>query len=377
MEYVCNNKDKCTGCSACAQICPKSAISMNVNDEGFLYPQINDSLCVDCGLCHSVCQAELEVSANKLANNIFLCYSKDDFVRKKSSSGGIFYEIAKSVITDGGYVCSAKYNGDFEVIHVVASSLEELNAMLKSKYIQSNIGDTYKIIEELLSNDKKVLFVGTPCQVKGLKMFLKKDYKNLLCGEVVCHGVPSNKVFKKYIDYVHKNSKLKSIDFRDKTTGWKDYTIKFEFEDGYIFQEKRNKCLYFMGFIDNLYLRKSCYRCDCKLENSFADFTLGDCWGIEKIAPQNDDDKGVSLLIINTEKANWLKNSLNDIYIEEIDSEEFLKYNPSISVSESYNDKRKIFFDNFNKYDFGTLWDYVYTDSKLKRLKISMLNKVK
>lgn len=208
-------------------------------------------------------------------------------------------------------------------------------------------------------------------------MFLKKDYKNLLCGEVVCHGVPSNKVFKKYIDYVHKNSKLKSIDFRDKTTGWKDYTIKFEFEDGYIFQEKRNKCLYFMGFIDNLYLRKSCYRCDCKLENSFADFTLGDCWGIEKIAPQNDDDKGVSLLIINTEKANWLKNSLNDIYIEEIDSEEFLKYNPSISVSASYNDKRKIFFDNFNKYDFGTLWDYVYTDSKLKRLKISMLNKVK
>lgn len=377
MKQVCEKVEKCTGCSGCAQICPKSAITMYVNDEGFLYPQINYSLCVDCGLCHSVCQAELEISANKFNDNAFLCYSKDDFVRKNSSSGGIFYEIAKSVIVDGGYVCSAKYNNDFEVVHSVTSSLEELNAMLKSKYIQSNIGDTYKRIEELLCSDKKVLFVGTPCQVKGLKLFLKKDYKNLICGEVVCHGVPSNKVFKKYIEYIHKNSKLKSIDFRDKTTGWNDYTIKFEFEDGYIFREKRNKCIYFMGFIDNLYLRESCYQCDCKLENSFADFTLGDYWGIEKIKPQINDDKGVSLLITNSEKANSMINCLSNIYIEKINDEQFFKYNPSIIMSAPYNNKRKVFFQNFNKYDFGTLWDYVYTNSKFKRLKISILNKVK
>ena len=221
-----------------------------------------------------------------------------------------------------------------------------------------------------------MLFMGTPCQVKGLKLFLKKDYDNLFCGEVVCHGVPSYKVLKKYADFLSKDSKIKYIDFRNKENGWKKYSVKFEFENNEI-NMNYEKCLYLLGFIDNLYLRKSCYSCDCKMEQTYADFTLGDFWGVDKLRPDIDNNKGVSLYISHTNKGDTIINKLESvIFYDKIKDNKYVDFNPSIIKSAEENIKRKTFFKNIDKYNFGMLWDYVYSRNIIDRTKIVLKNRM-
>lgn len=379
MEHISIDNEKCTGCSACAQVCPKKCIDMTVNKEGFLYPIIDDNLCIKCGACKTVCSIEQNSDRNNSESEAYVCFSLNDNIKLKSSSGGIFFEIAANFIKSGGYVCGAEYDENFDVHHTIVSSTEQIPKLMKSKYIQSNLNSSYSKIKKLLIDDKKVLFVGTPCHVKGLKLFLKKEYCNLICGEIVCHGVPSYKVFKKYTDYISKDTKLTNVDFRDKSTGWKNYSVKLSYDNGYEYNQTHDKCLYMTGFIYNLFLRQSCYLCNCKLPNSYADFTLGDLWGAEKLINKSiNDDKGVSLYISNTEKGNSILNSLSEnAYINKLDSNEYLKYNPSIVEPSKINPNRKKFFDNIDKFNFGVLWDYVHSKSSLKKIKIKLRNIIK
>lgn len=378
MSYILKN-DKCTGCAACANVCPKNCIKMLADSEGFFYPEIDKKRCIGCDLCKSVCSVYNKSLKNTdRKKQAYACFSKSENIVKKSSSGGLFFEISKKVIDNNGYVCGAEYDDDFSVRHVMTNKKEFLNRLMKSKYIQSSVNGIYDEIKKALINERQVLFMGTPCQVKGLKLFLKKDYNNLICGEVVCHGVPSYKVLKKYTDYVSNNSQLKYIDFRDKENGWRNYSVKMKFENDIEYNISNSECLFLIGFINNLYLRKSCYQCECKLNSTYADFTLGDLWGADKIVPNIDNNKGISLFISNSDKGDAILKSLSDdIFIKKLENDDYLNFNPSIIKSSEMNIKRKDFFDNFNRFDFGTLWDYVHAKSKLQKIKILIKNKFK
>lgn len=377
MKSILTDYNKCTGCTACVQICPKSAIKMETDGEGFRFPKIDNSKCVDCGICRTVCTIYDTDSNTAPKHWVFACRSLNDEVRSNSSSGGMFYEIASSFLEKGGYVCGACYTENFDVSHKVISSKKDLGLLMKSKYIQSDINDTYKQIKDLLKDDKEVFFTGTPCQVYGLKKYLKINYENLLCAEIVCHGVPSYKVFKKFADEISHGGKLIGVDFRNKSNGWKNYNIKLDFDNDYTYFKKKEECLFFVGFVYNLYLRKSCYSCNFK-GNSYADITLGDFWGVDKLLPEIDDDKGLSVFISHTQKALKVKEMLDErISFTELIDNEYIKYNPSIEKSSDENVLREKFFKNIDKLGFCNTWDYINTKSFINRLKLKIKCSIK
>ena len=302
-------RNKCTGCHACAVCCPKNAIKMTYDDEGFAYPVVNKKLCIKCNLCNKICPA-LNLGKGVTAKEapvVYAAYVNDDAVRKESSSGGLFTAIARLVLARGGYVCGAAFDEKSKLSHILISDEKDLYKLRGSKYVQSRVGDIFKDIKKLLDKDKFVLFSGTPCQVAGLNHYLVKPYKNLLTIDVVCHGVPSQKTLDAYLqDIVPTGSNIEDIRFRDKTNGWKKLTSVVRFKDKTGAHEY--KCLatddaYMKGFLKNLYLRPCCSTCDYTKMPRESDFTLGDFWGIKKYDKKLDDDKGLSLVLVNTEKA--------------------------------------------------------------------------
>ena len=375
--HISLNDNRCTGCSACFNICPQNCITMKYNSEGFIYPDIENNKCIECGLCKNVCLINNK-SMGCSYSNAYACYSLNDDAVLDSSSGGMFYEIATNILNRGGYVCGAEYFENCNVRHVLIDNKKELRKLMKSKYIESSLDKIYCDIKKILNNNTCVLFMGTPCQVKGLKLFLKHDYENLFCGEVVCHGVPSYKVLRSYIDYLSEGSKIKQIDFRNKEYGWNNYSIKIEFENNQIINMKREDCLFFSGFVNNLFLRPSCYSCECKIQNTYADFTLGDFWGVDEVMPDINNNKGISLYISHSDKGNELIKALEDnIFYRELNDCSYMDFNPSIVKSSSENKKRDLFFYNIDKYDFGLLWDYVYSTNAFYRKQLILKNKFK
>lgn len=300
------NKQDCCGCSACAQRCPKQCITMAEDEEGFLYPQVDTSKCVDCHLCEKVCPVINQDEA-RTPLNVYAAKNSDDEVRHKSSSGGIFTLLAEQTIKDGGVVFGACWDKDWNVKHDYAECIDDLAKFRSSKYLQSVIGDSYLKAEQFLKASRKVMFTGTPCQIAGLKHFLRKDYDNLLAVEVICHSVPSPGVWQRYLtEKLHmlgwKKSDIRHISFRSKATGWKGYSFMIENKDGNVFSELGRKNAFMRGFLANLYTRPSCQMCPAKQLKSGSDITLGDFWGINSLMPEIDDDKGVSVVIVNTEK---------------------------------------------------------------------------
>ena len=322
-------KHNCCGCSACVQICPKQCISMSADNEGFLYPQVNSSICIDCGLCEKVCPV-INQNEPKEPLAVYAAKNTNEEIRLKSSSGGVFTLLAEQVIAEGGVVFGARFNKSWEVIHDYTETVEGLEAFRGSKYVQSVIGDNFIKVKQLLADGRKVLFSGTPCQIAGLKKFLRKDYENLLTVEVVCHGVPSPMVWRDYLDYKRakraagKNTVSSSlnelpvitgISFRDKTNGWKKYGFKICYAASKAAENSVSKSanianreitpfnedLFMKGFLKNIYLRPSCYYCAARQGKSGADISIADYWGIQSIHPEIDDDKGVSAILINTE----------------------------------------------------------------------------
>lgn len=303
------DKHSCCGCSACAQRCPKQSITMQEDEEGFLYPHVDDSTCIDCCLCEKVCPC-LNHSDPHEPIVSYAAKNTDKDVRDTSSSGGIFTPIAECIIAGGGVVYGARFNDQWEVQHAKAETKEELSAFRRSKYVQSYIGSTYKEIEKLLKEGRDVLFSGTPCQVAGLRNFLRKEYDNLITLDIICHGVPSPKIWREYVGQLPTEG-VRDILFKDKSTGWRGYSFTLKDSKGNtLFTERASKNKYLTAFGRNLTLRPSCFNCPAKAGRSLSDITLADFWGVEKIHPKMDDNKGTSIVLCNTDKGKMLIESL-------------------------------------------------------------------
>lgn len=385
------DKTKCCGCSACIQRCPKQCISMKEDEQGFLYPIIDTEACIDCGLCEKVCPM-LNHSPTKEPLQVFAAKNKNEEQRLRSSSGGIFILLAEHIIEQGGVVFGARFNGKWEVEHCCAGTIEELEPLMRSKYIQSCIGNTYREAERFLKQGRQVMFVGTSCQIAGLKRFLRKEYDNLLAVDFICHGVPSPGIWRKYLEEIKssqseaagKNSVLSfslksvpvitSINFREKQNGgygWK----KFGFEVRAKSPSKGDKNtvlksgifyenIFMRGFLSNLYLRPSCYKCTAKNGASGSDLTIADFWGIQNYHPEFDDDKGVSVVFEHTDTGRVIINGLS-FHIEKIDSNmvEATASNPSYLRAVPIPSKYTHFWYTYSK----TKSVHISVESSLKR----------
>jgi len=339
------DKNICCGCHACYSICTQQCISLQVDAEGFRYPSVDVVACNGCGLCTWVCPVLKRSHIDNLSDS-YACINRNDRIRELSSSGGVFTLIAEKFIDVNGVVFGAGFDDDFNVVHSWTGDVEGLGKFRGSKYVQSCIGDTYKEAREFLKQGRPVLFSGTPCQIAGLRSYLGKDYENLLCLDIFCHGVPSPEVWQLYKQQVEQRyqAKIKRIAFRRKNCGWKLYSVSFSFDNGTEYSQSLTQDLFMRGFLQNLYLRPSCYACKFKTLSRQSDLTLADFWGIENIIPSLDDDKGTSLVLVNTEKGESMFENLADQMIsEKVDVNQAIRYNSAAVKSVDYNPKRDEF----------------------------------
>lgn len=284
----------------------------------------------------------------------YAAYSLNEVVREHSSSGGMFTELAEYIINQGGVVFGCGLDSDMKAMHIMSENKKELEKLCGSKYVQSEIGNTYKQCEDLLRQERKVLFTGTPCQVEGLYRYLncvldENSMDNLYTQDLICHGVPSPDVWKQYLEVQklkNHQPQINNVKFRDKSEGWNQFSLALQFAGNMEIKETLDKNVWFAGFLNDLYLRPSCYECKCKKLNRKSDITLADFWGIEHVIPKLSDDKGVSLVIVHSKKGQELLSSIkNNIYIEQVRLEDALAGNPSMTVSVKCNKKkRKTFF---------------------------------
>ncbi len=340
----------CTGCGACENICPLNAIKLEENSEGFSYPNIDSTKCTNCGMCEKVCPIKNHTKHEEL--DYVYAITTDDEIRMKSSSGGAFTLLATEILQNNGYVCGASYSKDFKSVeHIIISSVDELYKLNTSKYIQSNINNIYKKIKELLNKDFEVLFSGTPCQVAGLNNFLGKDYTNLTTIDILCHGVPSPLVWRKYLEKINpENKTIKSINFRDKAYGTYPLHFSIKYSDGNTFIENSKKNPYFKGFLKNLTLRKSCYNCKYATLARTSDITLGDFWKLQKFDKKLNDNKGYSAYMPNTEKGKVFldKISKNAKLFQKIPVKYLVKGNPTLKAPPKPHTNRNHFFNLLN-----------------------------
>lgn len=347
-------KRNCSGCFACANICPKQCITMESDNEGFWYPRVDQSSCIQCNLCEQVCPMLcLEKATSKPV--AYAAYNKDLKVRMSSSSGGIFTLLAENVLNQDGAVFGACFDDKFQVVHRYAEEKEKLSQFRGSKYVQSKIGDTYKKAKDFLDIGRLVYFSGTPCQIAGLKSYLKKEYENLICQDVICHGVPSPKVWKKYIDFREEiaGASAHRITFRRKDHSWERYSMSFQFCNGVEYEQPLDKDRMMQIFLRNVCLRPSCYHCKFKIPHVQSDITLADYWGIKHIHPEMFDDKGTSLVLIHSTRGQNLFTDIKEkIIYKETNIEYALRRNFSAICPVDENPKRNAFFAELTRKPF-------------------------
>ena len=328
------DKNHCTGCTACASICPKGCITMAADENGFLCPVIDNSACVECGLCQKACPIVTPLEKPNNAPKAYAAYSKDEAMRLGSSSGGIFTELAKAVLKVGGAVFGAAYNSQLDVVHICTESEADLARLRGAKYAQSDLRGIFADVKCRLEQGQKVLFSGTPCQVGGLKAFLRKDHENLLAVDLVCHSVPSPMAWREYVKYRSRQDNggemPRAIDLRDKKTGWSNYQYSnlFTYADGHTHAAKSGESLYMKLFVGDYICRESCANCQFKGYDRVSDLTIGDFWGIWDIAPEMDDNKGTSVILVQSERGAELLRSISDqLILKQVTLEEASRQN--------------------------------------------------
>lgn len=364
----------CTGCTACMNICPQKCISMEMDGEGFYYPHVDAETCIDCNLCNKVCTKD---NIKQIGHPISVigCRMTGDSELLSSSSGGMFGLLATAFIENGGGVFAACFDKNNMVCHDEISSIEQIDYFRRSKYSQSNLGNVFKRIKDQLRAGKNILFIGTPCQVAGLLAFLRKPFGNLVCIDFVCHGVPSPGVWKEYLKTL--GSDISNINFRDKETGWPNYSFSY-IKEGVKHCQIVSQNPYMRGFLHDLYLRPSCYECKYKGFSSGADLTLSDFWGVWKNYPKWNDQKGAGVIAINSAKGKCLLDNIDKKY-EKTDltiQQAYIDYNNSAYHCALPNSKREIFFSRFKKEPLVPLIIELSKDSVLVRFK-NLLSKVK
>ncbi len=354
-------KENCTACGACSNICPNESITMIPDSEGFLYPYVCKEACMCCGLCESVCPIINRPDCENTSDpKVYAAWSIDEEVRFNSTSGGLFTELAKAVISKGGCVTGARYNKEHLVGHYIIDSEREIPLLRQSKYVQSETGNVFKHIKERLDKGKQVMFVGTPCQGAGLQSFLGKQYDNLLLCDFICRGSNSPKVYMKYLESLKKQyrSDIKKVWFKNKINGWNKFCTKIEFENGKEYYADRYTDLFMRGYLKhNLYIRPSCSNCYFKGFPRHSDITLGDFWGVKLNDDESiDTDKGTSLVIVNSSIGQQCFNSLGDrIFKKESSLEAALPFNQCAVKSVDMGEKRDYFFSEIDKEDFTEL----------------------
>ena len=334
----------CVGCSSCYHHCPVNAISMVINQEGFITPEINAKKCIKCGRCLQVCPTQIDINSTKLPQICYAAQAKDS-IRMQSSSGGIFNLLANYFIGKQGYVVGAVYDNDLHVKHIAGNCEKDIQRMQTSKYVQSDITDVLPVIKEKLEKNIPVLFTGCVCQVAAVKAYLSKKYENLYTIDVVCHGIPSIKAYRQYLyDLQKAGGSIEEINFRKKSAlGWKTGGYaKYKSGKEYI---ARTQDSFLMGFLQNWYLRESCYTCEFK-DKKYSDITLGDFWGIQQLVPDFEDGKGTSYISINTGKGFELYKGIqsNIEKMKTLKNESAIVYNPSIKFASERPKMRDIFF---------------------------------
>lgn len=373
------NKTNCMSCAACYNICPTNAIKMVEDNEGFKYPQIDENKCIKCNLCEKVCPNINKIEKNENAKNptVIAAWSKNNYVRLDSTSGGIFTELAKVLYKEDGYVCGAIYNEKWMVEHFISNDEKDIEKIRSSKYLQSDINDIYKKIKELLEQEKKVLICGSPCQISGLYSFLQKEYENLYTCDFICRGMNSPKIFKKYLENLELKykSKVKKIKFKNKKYGWHNFSTKIDFENKKSYIGGRYEDSYMVGYLRyNAFMRPSCYDCKFKGFPRVGDITVADFWGIENINSKLDNDKGTSMILLNSQKGTALFEKIKEnINFEEIYSENVFNNNVCAKSSVEMTEAREKVFENIDKMSYKELSENFFPTPNLKeRIKIKL-----
>jgi len=345
--------EQCTLCGSCYNACPVEAISFKKPYLDFLYPTIDNSRCVGCDRCERSCPILAEKCEPESGYPIaFAAKSRDEEVRRKSSSGGVFYELASRVLADGGYVCGAVFDECFHVKHIVSNTQEDLYRMMGSKYAQSDMGMCFRQIKTLLDAGKRVLFTGCPCQVAGLRTYVGKKYLNLILVELICHGIPSDQMLQVYIGVQEKKygAKLKEMEFRNKAKGWHNSSVRMRFENGREYQESMTMDTFMQGYFQYITVKESCYSCNFRNFSSGADITIGDFWGAETVLPETDDNIGLSAVIATTEKGKYLlKKTSAELFSSHIET--VIRYNQNLLVSSKQNPIRSEFYTYAKEYN--------------------------
>ena len=366
-EMIAANRADCSGCEACANICPKNAITMTRDAEGFVYPKINLDLCIKCGRCDKTCPAlnfkKKEITAFPTT---FVAIHPDNKILRHSSSGGVFTALSEIILNSGGVVFGAGFNRNWHVLHTKARTLDELENLRGSKYVQSRIGDVYRQVKDALKY-QKVLFSGTPCQCAGLKHFLGKDYENLLTVDILCHGTPSPAVWESYIGELDSRNEIAHVKFRSKRNGWGiDLEINYSDRGHYICNLTKN--LYGKLFLRNLTLRPSCQNCKFRIPHEQSDLTIGDAWGVKNFAPKMFDFRGVSVVFIHTTKGKEFFEQTN-LKKQEVKFTDAIKKN-QYAISPTIADtRRENFFADFAKTadKFAVMEKYYYQEDEAIR----------
>lgn len=357
-----NNKIECCGCNACGDICAKKAITFKTDLEGFWYPEVSKDLCIECGLCEKVCPViNPAIHINRYREpKVFAAYSKDETIRIDSTSGGIYSMLANAMYEKNAYVGGAIYNDDHTVRHIVSKDPKRLREIRSSKYLQSSLEGQYLQVRKLLKQGENILYCGCPCQIHGLYNFLGKEYDNLVTCDFICRGVNSPKVFKRYVDMLENRygSHAIGIKFKAKKWGWHNFSLRVNFANGKEYCKDRWHDLFFIGYLQvGNFSRPSCYDCRFKGFPQKSDITLADFWGIEKIDKSMDQDKGTSLVLINSDKGQNLFNQIKD-YVEwrEFSMKEAVAGNPAMEQSlKSIPTDRDAFFRDLDTMSFDKL----------------------
>lgn len=324
---------KCTGCRACEKRCPVSAISMSINNEGFLYPEVDKDKCIGCGVCDRFCPVKMEGRFENPLGVWAVRYTQNEEGLRKSTSGGAFLGLAQYFLEQGGVVVGAAYTSDWRVEQVIVDNMSNLSILQGSKYVQGDVKDTYEQVERYLADGRLVLYSGTPCQIAGLSAYLGKNDTNLVTIDFICHGVPSATLFQRYI-YWQENrmkGKVEKFEFRDKGRGWGICYYKCKTRNRSK-SGSANLDPFYRAYLKGYTYRESCYYCPYAKPERGSDITVGDCWGIGRLRPQFCSKKGISVVMLNTPKGIAVWEQLKDRYVMAgVKLQDIAKYNKNLS----------------------------------------------
>lgn len=361
----------CTGCYACVNICPKACIRMVEDQEGFWYPQIDYDQCIRCNRCEKACPILSEIPNTKTEKDIrvYAVTHRDEDTRMNSSSGGAFTALAETVLEKGGVVFGAAFDEQFDVHHIYVESPDELWKLRGSKYVQSRIGNAFQQAEAFLKAGRLVYFSGTACQTSGLIAFLGRDYDNLYTQDLICHGVPSPMVWRKYLEYQRtlERSEIEKVFFRDKSHGWHNWHLAIDFKNGTNYAQSQIQDKMIVSFLRGKCSRLCCYECRFKQKCRLADFTLADFWGIQEIAPELDDDKGISSCYVNSSKAQKLFNAAQSrLTVKELDLDRAVVGNMAMIESEKLPSNRDAFLKEMRRRPFEVVFGKFIDEMSVK-----------